>query len=99
MRFGVTTLHSVVEVVLLSCEHDALEEEETDGVGDVTFESENTGGTGSTLPEGKVRDDKREKCENGTSRIQLTTDSLLFFPRPRIASHSVTESSSSLSEM
>ena len=99
MRFGATTLLSVVEVVLLCSEHDTLEEEETEGIGDVTFESEDTGETGNTWREGKVRNDKREKCENGTSRSQLTTDSLLFFPRPRMASHSVTGSSNSLSEM
>ena len=99
MRFGATTLLSVVEVVLLCSDQDTLEEEETDGVGDVTFESENTGETGSTWQEGKVRDDKREKYKNGTSKSQWIADSLLFFPRPRMASHSITESSNSLSEM
>jgi len=46
MRFDATILLSVVEVELL--EHDTLDEEEGDGVAEISLESENTGETGST---------------------------------------------------
>jgi len=48
MRFDATILLSVVEVELLCCEHDTPEQEEGDGVGEISFESENTGETGNT---------------------------------------------------